>query len=69
MILSKIVKNQIKKYIRSQIGPGINSIKIRKMESTIRAMQRKLSRLDKNSHPRRELVEREGKYYLEEKDA
>ena len=68
MIINKILKNQIKKYIKSQIGPGINSIKIRKMESTIRTLQRKVSKLEKNSHSRRELVERKGKYYLEEKD-
>ena len=68
MILGKTLKNYIERMILQKIGINSNDGKIRKMQNEINSLRRKMLRMEKIAHPRRDLVERNGKYYLEEKN-
>jgi hypothetical protein len=69
MIMSRILKNQILKIVKSQLGLNTDKYKFRKIENELRTLRGKVLRMEKIAHSRRNLVEREGKYYLEEENA
>jgi hypothetical protein len=68
MIVNKILKNQIMKIVKSQLGINTDSLKIRKLENDIRSLRRKVVKLEKITRSKLNLEERDGTYYIEEKD-
>ena len=68
MIVNKILKNQIMKIVKSQLGIGTDSLKMKKLENEIRSLRRRIVKLEKNDRSRLNLEERDGTYYIEEKD-
>ena len=69
MIIGKALKNYIERMILQKVGVNSNDGKIRRMENEIRTLQGKVTRMEKIAHPRRNLIERDGRYYLEEENA
>ena len=69
MIIGRALKKYIKGMILQNIGINSNDGKIRKLENEIRTLRGKVVRMEKMAHSRRNLVERDGKYYLEEENA
>ena len=67
MLVNKILRNQILKIVKEAIGVNDNKWELRKFQNELRSLSGRVARMEKNSHPKRELVERKGKYYLEEK--
>ena len=67
MILKKVMIDRIVKLVKNQLGFDNDKYKFRRIENELRSLSGRVARMEKNSHPRRELVERKGKYYLEEK--
>ena len=68
MIINKILKNQILKIVKEAIGVNDNKWELRKIQNDLRLLQGKVSRMEKIAHSKQELVERNGKYYLEEEN-
>mgnify|MGYP003152713483 CR=1 FL=1 len=68
MIVNKIVKNQIKKLVKELVGTSDNKWELRKIQNELRTIRGTVAQLKKDSHPKRELKEKNGKYYLEEVD-
>ena len=68
MIVNKILKNQIMKIVKSQLGINTDSLKIRKLENDIRSLRRKVVKLEKITRSKLHLAEREGTYYIEEEN-
>jgi hypothetical protein len=68
MILGKRILNQVEKMIKQKIGINPDAQKIRRLENEIRTLQGKVYNLENMAHSKRELIERDGKYYLKEEN-
>lgn len=71
-MIGKRIKNQIERAIQQKIGINPDAKRIRRLENEVRALRGlkgKVLNLEKNSHSRQVLIERDGKYYLEEESA
>ena len=66
MILGKRILNQVEKMIKQKIGINPDAQKIRRLENEIRTLQGKVYNLENMAHSKQKLIERRGKYYLEE---
>jgi hypothetical protein len=73
--LGKAVKNYIERYVKQQIGISPDAKKIKRITNelrmqgiTIAGLKADIAKLSKIAHPRRNLIERKGKYYLEEEN-
>ena len=71
-MLKKAMLNQVVKLVKSQLGVD-DKYKYRKIENELRALRthdarqdNRIKELEKDSHPKRNLIEKNGKYYLEE---
>ena len=65
-MIGKRLKNQIERAIQQKVGINPDAKKIKRLENEVRTLRGRVSRMEKIAHPRRNLVERDGKYYLEE---
>lgn len=65
-MIGKRLKNQIERVIQQKVGINPDAKKIKRLENEVRTLRGRVSRMEKIAHPRRNLVERDGKYYLEE---
>ena len=66
MIVNRILMGQIKKVVKEIMGSDNNKWELRKMQNEIRTLRGTVAQMKKNSHSKQVLVERNGKYYLEE---
>ncbi len=68
MIVKKVLKNQIERIIKQKMGINPDARKIKRLENSVRVLQGEVANLKNMAHFRRNLVERKGKYYLEEEN-
>jgi hypothetical protein len=73
--LGKVAKNYIERYVKQQMGISPDAKKIKRMSNELRmqgiaiaGLKADIAKLSKMAHSRRNLVERNGKYYLEEEN-
>jgi hypothetical protein len=73
MLVNKILKNQILKIVKEAIGVNDNKWELRKITNELRIVKSQVNRqksvieeLRKISHLKRNLVKKDGEYYLEE---
>tara|TARA_R100000687_G_C6334312_1_gene111147 strand:+ start:334 stop:552 length:219 start_codon:yes stop_codon:yes gene_type:complete len=68
MIVKKVLKNQIERIIKQKMGINPDARKIKRLENSVRVLQGEVANLKNMAHFRRNLVQRNGKYYLEEEN-
>jgi hypothetical protein len=68
MIVKKVLKNQIERIIKQKMGINPDARKIKRLENSVRVLQGEVANLKNMAHSRRNLVQRNGKYYLEEEN-